>query len=241
MGFVVDIMGLSANVMTDKELYSLSGLYLGNDATNIMYMFSVDTLKKVSGNEELLAIMNEADVCLPAERTILNKQNRQMRIGMVKSYRNFFNMLKIAGLVRNVYLVGKNERIMESMTEVLLSYNPVLDICGRYSFSDEMSDESIVNDINSKAPNVLLLALDTPDVQKWIANNRHLINTKLCVCLCDISETIIKENVEPPRLIHILRLGKLYNSMIRRKYTESKKKERIFQAMLAEYNDKKEE
>ena len=56
MGFVVDIMGLSVNVMTDKELYSLSGLYLGNDATNIMYMFSVDTLKKVSGNEELLCL-----------------------------------------------------------------------------------------------------------------------------------------------------------------------------------------
>lgn len=241
MGFVVDIMGLSANVMTDKELFSLSGLYLGNDAINIIYMFSVDTLKKVSGNDELLLVMNEADVCLPAERIILNKQYRQSRIGMVKSYRSFLYMLKASDMIRSVYVVGKNEKIIERLSDIMLSYDEKLDICGTYSFSDEKSDESVINDINSKAPYVLLLALDTPDIQRWVNNNKHIINTKLCICLCDIADTIIKENVEPPKVIQMLGLGRLYNSMIRRKYTENKKKERIFQSMLAEYNGKKEE
>lgn len=241
MGFIVDIMGLSANVMTDKELFSLSGLYLGNDATNIIYMFSVDTLKNISGNIELLSIMNEADVCLPAEKMILNKQYRQSRIGMVKSYRSFLYMLKESDMVRSIYVVGKNEKITNGLADILVSQNEQIDICGTYSFSDDKSDESIVNDINSKAPYVLLLALDSPDIQRWMENNKHIINTKLCICLCDIAETIIKENEEPPKIIQALWLGNLYNRMIRRKYTENKKKERIFQSMLAEYNDKKEE
>lgn len=240
MGILVDITGLSVNVMTDRELLGLMRLYLGNDYMNIIYMFSVDTCQKIADNEQLSVIMNDADLRLPAEKIILEKKYRHTYRNISKSYMSFLYMLRCKGLVNNLYVIGKNTKLTEMLVNVFENQNEKINICGSYSVDLEESGESVVNDINSHAPDIIVVALDTPDVQEWVENNRQMLNVKLCVCLCDISETIIKENVEPPKWIQRTFLGDIYNYVIRRKYTESRKKERIFQELLTEYNDKKE-
>ena len=240
MGILVDITGLSVNVMTDKELLGLMKLYLGNDYMNIIYMFSVDTCKKIADNEELSMLMNDADLRLPAEKIILNKKYRHTYRGISKSYMSFLYMLRCRGLVNHLYVIGKNTKLTEMLVKVFENQNENINICGSHAIDLEESKESVVNDINSHAPDIIVVALDTPDVQEWVENNRQMLNARLCVCLCDISETVVKENVEPPKWIQTLLLGRLYNYIIRRKYTESRKKERIFQTLLTEYKDKKE-
>lgn len=240
MGILVDITGLSVNVMTDKELLGLMRLYLGNDYMNIIYMFSVDTCQKTAGNEQLSVIMNDADLRLPAEKIILEKKYRHTYRNISKSYMSFLYMLRCKGLVNSLYVIGKNTKMTEMLKNVFGNQNEKINICGSYSIDMEESEESVVNDINSHAPDIIVIALDTPDVQEWMEHNSQMLNVKLCVCLCDISETIVKENAPPPKWIQRTYLGGIYNYMIRRKYTENRKKERIFQELLTEYNVKKE-
>lgn len=240
MGILVDIMGLSVNIMTDKELLGLMKLYLGNDYMNIIYMFSVDTCSKIAGNEELTRIMDDADLRLPAEKIMLNKKYRHMHKGISNSYMSFLYMLRCKGLVKSMYVIGKTAKQTSKLVEVLSAQNEEINICGTYSLDSDENTETIVNEINSFAPEIIVLAIDTPDVQNWIKSNRQMLNSKLCVALCDIAEMIVIENAEPANWLKKIYFRSIVKMFLAKKYTENKKKERIFQTLLAEYNEKKE-
>lgn len=53
-------------------------------------------------------------------------------------------------------------------------------------------------------------------------------------------ESIVKENVKPAQWITKMGLEKVYYKFVVKKYNKSSKKERIFNALLAEYNNKRE-
>jgi len=240
MGILVDITGLSANIMTDKELLGLMKLYLGNDYMNIIYMFSVETCGKIVNNEQLTEIMNDADLRLPAEKLMLNRKYRHVHKGISNSYMSFLYMLRCKGLVNSMYVIGKNTKLTGKLVDIFKRQNEEINICGSYSADSDETHESIINEINSLAPDIIVLATDTPDAQNWLKDNAKMLNSKLCVALCDISEAIVVENAEPANLLQKIYYRSFISNLFTKKYTENKKKERIFQALLAEYNEKKE-
>lgn len=70
--------------------------------------------------------------------------------------------------------------------------------------------------------------------------HKSKLNAKLCVVFCDMLESIVKENVKPAQWITKMGLEKVYYKFVVKKYNKSSKKERIFNALLAEYNNKRE-
>lgn len=239
MGYIADVTGVSVNVLADKEMLALMRLYLGNDYMNTVYMVSVSTLKSVEGDDELKKVISEADLVIPAEKIILGRKHRHMARGVVKSYMCILYMLRYKGFINSIYVIGENEKQTEKLVDVFASQKKELVISGSYSVTDDMkTDEDVLNDINSKAPDVVILALKSPDIERWVEEHKQKINTKLCVCMCDIAEKVIKENLNPPKWVTTLKLGGVYSAIIRRKYTDNKKTERIFNNLLADYNSK---
>ena len=239
MSGVIDVAGLSVNVLTEKEMTSFMKILLSNDYMNIVYMISVDTCAYVYDKPDQIDLLNGADLLLPAEKIILSKRYRHTVRGVVRSYKNFFYVLRNKKFVKSIFVIGQTEKETEQLVEILHGLNEKLNICGTYSVDQEQDHETVINEINEKVPDIIITALDIAGTQEWLSANRYKFNAKLCVALCDVSETIIKENISPPKWIVSLYLEKLYYKIIRKKYTENKKKERTFRALLADYKETK--
>jgi len=239
MSGVIDVAGLSVNVLTEKEMTSFMRIFLSNDYMNIVYMISVDTCTYVYDKPDQIELLNGSDLLLPAEKIILSKRYRHTIRGVVRSYKNFFYVLKNKKFVKSLFIIGKNEKETEQLVDILHGLNEKINVCGTYSVDQEQDHETVINEINEKVPDIIITVLDIEQTQEWLAANRYKFNAKLCVALCDVSENIIKENISPPKWIVSLYLEKIYYRIIRKKYTENKKKERIFQALLADYKDKR--
>lgn len=239
MGSLADIMGVPINVLSDRELLGLMRLYMGNDYMNRIFMLSVDTFSFLSENPEQKSVMDDADLIIPAEKIVLGKRQRHFAKNIVKGYMSFMYLLRIKGLVESMYIIGDGEKQTEQLVEVCKKQNDSLIISGSCNINDETkSEEEVINEINSVMPDIIILAVEDGKLFNWVMENGQKLAAKLCVCMCDIAERVIKENSSPPGIISALGFEKLYYSMIQKKYKGNTKKERIFNALIADYNNK---
>ncbi|MBE5928931.1 MAG: WecB/TagA/CpsF family glycosyltransferase [Lachnospiraceae bacterium] len=237
MGEISNVVGIPFNVLNEKELTGLMHSYVSNDVMNIVYMVSVATLKSVVMMPTVRDAICKADVILPAERAILSRSGKKKERDMV-TYESLLYILRHHNIIKSVYILGAEQKNTQLFEQILLqSRKSDITIYGVRSLDEQYSDDSIINEINSTVPDALILAMDSPKLENWIASHRPKINAKMCIALGDILDVIVKENAEPSAFIKNIGLEKLYY-FIRKKYAESKKNERILNSILAEYNKK---
>ena len=237
MGGIVNIMGLSVNTPGEKELRGLIQSYMTNDAINVIYMVSLGTLKSiVCDSDYILDVPNEADLVLAAEEIVLSKEHRRKIRGAVNNYRVLMKMIGEMCKNKKVYVIGENQKSTENFIQIFIKHSTDVDMCGMYSMDAGYNDESVINDINGKVPDVLLLAFKSPMLESWIAEHKLKLNVRLMVGIGDISEDLIRENAEPAKWITKLGIRNLYFNIINKKYMDNKRKERILDSLLAEYN-----
>ena len=240
MNGIADVMGLPVNVITEREFVGLVNAYLRNDVMNVVYMISVDTLSYMSDMPEISETLKDSNLILPAEKLILSKSRVKKPRGGVMGYRAFLHLLKDRTLINTIYVIGSEQNYTEQLAEVLHDSNPKIDICGVQALDSGNNAEVVINDINSAVPDVIVLAMDSPVLVNWMKEHQSKLNAKLCVVFCDMLESIVKENVKPAQWITKMGLEKVYYKFVVKKYNKSSKKERIFNALLAEYNNKRE-
>ncbi len=239
MGEIVNVVGIPFNVINDKELTGLMHSYVSNDVMNIVYMISVGTLKSAVVMPAVKDAICESDVVLPAERIILSKSGKKKIRDMVSGYESLLYILRHHNIVKSVYIIGSEQKNTLLFEQVLKQDRKSdITICGVHYMDEQYSDESIINEINSTVPDALILAMDSPELENWLISHKAKINAKMCIALGDVLEMIVKENARPSAFVTRLGLEKIYNYFVRKKYTESKKNERILNSILAEYNKK---
>lgn len=240
MGGIVNVMGLPVNIMTENEFTSLMKTYVNNDYMNIVYMVSVNTYQALAGERDLIVSMQAADLILPAERILMSSFHGRKIRGIVNSYRYLLYLLRKPDLIKKMCIIGNDNKSSLELADFFGSQNPELDVCGVYSIEAGYNDETVINDINSKEPDILIITVDSPQLERWILEHKSKIFVKVCVGLGNMSDTIIKENRPPADWILRLGLDKLYYDIKNKKYSENSKKARIMQSLIADYNSRNE-
>jgi N-acetylglucosaminyldiphosphoundecaprenol N-acetyl-beta-D-mannosaminyltransferase len=83
-----------------------------------------------------------------------------------------------------VYLLGAEAHVVEQCRERLLSKYLRLKIVGfHHGHLVREEDQIIVNDINEKKPNILLVALGSPLQEEWIAHHARILNVGVCLAV----------------------------------------------------------
>jgi len=78
---------------------------------------------------------------------------------------------------RSFYLYGSKPGVADAAAENLRAKG-VNVVGARHGYFDD--DSEVINDINEKKPNILLVCLGAPKQEKWIAANKHRLNVNLC-------------------------------------------------------------
>lgn len=97
-------------------------------------------------------------------------------------------------------LVMDTERQSEAMLQIFRETFPYLAL-HTISMEYMASDEALVNEINSVAPEILVLGLPTDTMKRYMENNRHRTNSRLCICLGD---TLLNEMIKKKKMFHTM-------------------------------------
>ncbi len=241
MGTKIKIMDMEMDLLTEETFQEEVRGYLTNDFLNVIHFISLDYIDVYEENEVVRNALAQADLVLPGEKAVLTSYHVDVlaRGGMVVDYRaalKFCDEKMLGG--KTCYLILKNKKQAKEICRYLQKICPYMEITGVYTPGGDMSEEALVNDINTKIPDVIFMALDYTEGEEWLCRNQGKINAKLCVVLNSMMEMMLGENIRIPQVIQALHLGMVYRFLFRIPYRASRRR-RIFHKKMDNYNNKK--
>lgn len=241
MGTRIKIMDLKLDLLTEETFQKEIENYLSNDYLNVIHLISLDYIDTYDENELVQETLGEADLVLPGEKAILSSYHVDILEtgGMVVDYRTAGKLLdQIAMEGKKCYLVLRNKKEAKIIYRYIATHCPYIEVVGVYTADGNITEEALINDINTKLPDLVIMSMESTQGEEWIHNNKLKINAKLCVVMSSVMNMVIRENIHIPKILKMLRLGKLYTCIARIPYSNTWRR-RIFQKKMDNYNNKK--
>lgn len=241
MGTRLKIMDIEVDLLTQETCLEELQSYLGNDYLNVVHMISLDYIDAYDKNEFVQMALEQADLVLPGEKAILTAHHVDVLEtgGMVVDYHGIQDMLPSLPLEdKTFYLVLRNAKEAKVLYQYLTRHFSKEQVLGVYAADGEVTEEALINDINTKLPDVILLSMASTEQEEWLEHNKSKINAKLCLVAGSVMPLIMKENIHVPLLIRKVHLAGAYRWIARIPYSHSLRK-RIFNRKMDDYNTKK--
>ncbi|HLX11868.1 MAG TPA: WecB/TagA/CpsF family glycosyltransferase [Bacteroidota bacterium] len=152
-----------------------------------VFFLNVHSIHLARLRERFKMCLNQADLVLP-DGSGLNLAARLFGTPIAENLNGTDftpKLLKEAERERwSVYLFGASKSNLLECNRRLHQRFPKLQITG---FSDGRADAQntaqIIDDINAKQPDILLVALGSPLQEEWIANNAQRLKVKVCLAV----------------------------------------------------------
>lgn len=161
------------SVDTDQVLNEISS-FVKKGSPRLIVTLGTEMLIYAQKDSSFKEMINRADLVTPDG------------VGIIWAHRKFGNILKekVAGidLIESIcrdslkcgwklYFLGAKEEVVRKAVEELIQRYPGLAVCG-YHHGFFQKDEEIIKDINSKAVDILFLALGSPKQERWFYKNK---------------------------------------------------------------------
>lgn len=241
MNKTVCVMDVDLSLLDKKGLEGRVREYLSNDSLNVILLATEKLLLWAAERPEFRDSLLRADLILPGEEALLSQPGEQVLSpgsDMVVNYKCLETLLIVLKEEKKtIYVVTDQKEHIYSIERFLRKYQSKMVLCGS-AIKSETTDESMINEINSIAPDVLLADFSVPEQEEWLMTYSTQLNARLCIGLGGIMNRMIAEYKEEPRLVSKLRLSGIYNTLIRKNHYKKAKKERSFRQKLQEYGDK---
>ncbi len=207
----IDLLGLKLQDCSVREAMRLLNEYMNGSVCNRMDFVTHELLLSASENSELASYIQNADMTVFTSPDILAAANMlgRAREREIESKLFLKGMLrKFSKEKRKLYLITPSSEITNTLRNELCAINEELTFCGVSVTGNPDGDmDSIVNDINSVIPDVVIIRLAAGQGERFMALNAMKINSKLLVSLGD---TDLKSLDRPQKGLRDLIIRRLF-------------------------------
>jgi len=204
----VEILGVKIdNITMEQAVSKVDSFFDGK--THTVFTPNPEIIMLAQKDEELRKALNNADILLPdgigvvIGAKLIGKPLPERVAGFDFSC----NLLKTD---RTFYLFGAKPGVAEIAAEKLKAQGTK--IVGTHDgyFND---DTEIINDINNKKPDILLVCLGAPKQEKWIYKNKDKLNVALCLGVGGTLDVIAGTAKRAPMIYQKLYIEWLYRAV----------------------------
>lgn len=171
MGTKVKVMDIEVDLLTQETCLEELQNYLENDYLNIVHMISLDYIDAYDKNDLVQTTLKEADLVLPGEKAILSAHHVDVLQtgGMIVDYHGVLDLLESPHLYgKSIYLVLRNAKEAKVFYQVWKDHFPQEQIAGIYVADGKVTEEALINDINTKLPDVVFLSMASTEQEEWL-------------------------------------------------------------------------
>ncbi|WP_455716597.1 WecB/TagA/CpsF family glycosyltransferase [Anaerosporobacter sp.] len=236
----INVMGVDLDVISVLAFSQKLKEFLLNDRLDIVFLITAKTLEYANKAEEFKNSLACADYVLPSQEMLLALV--YPHIYENANYVSDFHKLQLS--LRNMDCSKKTVFIVSNMVnqvESFLNYKRKAEerfiIENSYMGDITENEDLVINEINATAPDILVLALESPEQELWIDRNHTKLNAKLCLVLADIKDGMLKEYNEIPTVIKKLGLQGIYHHVKAWRPLKQSNERRIFKKKLESYNN----
>lgn len=183
----IQVLGMEIDNHTLREMMFLLDEYTNSDGLNVVGVLTTEILMAASEQENVEQMLKDMNMHVIADVAILEVQ-KELYEQQVKDIQRceleelFLNML--IRKKKTVYWISEAEHDLEVLQEYMQEHYPKLNIAGCYTKRiTEEEIESLINDINRVAPDVIFMQITSPAQQAYLLQYRNQLNAKLCICL----------------------------------------------------------
>ncbi len=241
MGTRIRIMDMEVDLITQETFRETIMEYLSNDCLRVVHMVSLDYIDTFDKNELVRQVLDEADMVLPGEKTILSAHHVDVLEtgGMVVDYHSLLDLVEpLAGNNVTFYLVLRNEKEARALYGFMNRHFSRECVVGVYVADSDVAEESLINDINTKLPDIIFLSMDSTEQEEWLTNHKGKLNARLCLAAGSVLPLILRDHVHAPAWLEKLHLAPVYRRLVKMPNSYSVRR-RIFNQKLDHYNTKK--
>lgn len=181
LGVRVDSLSLRAAVSKVKGFIDSAE---NRTVTKKVFFTNVHSIHLANRDPELYRCILNADLVLP-DGSGLNIAGKVLK-KPVKENLNGTDFTPVIcrmaeSLGYSVYLLGAKPEVIEKCRSNLKNEFPSLRVAGaHHGYFDQEEENNLIDDINRKRPDILLVAMGSPLQEKWITKNAHRLNTGVC-------------------------------------------------------------
>ncbi len=180
-----DVLGIELNYDYVRDIYPVVEEYLQDVVMNTIYIVSLTALMETEQNQEFKDLIAQMDLTLIGEPEILKAAGLSDRLleNEIKG-QIFLKQLFLRALQENksFFLLARTEEEIKEMQQTLENKYGEIMITNTYAKEKCIGDtDLIVNEINITSPDILLVKLPTPEMEKFMIEGKEKISTKLCI------------------------------------------------------------
>lgn len=218
MEIKINVRNTDIDVLSSGRLKEKLGEYLNNENINIIFMATDFMLEYAEENQAYQEALKKADLILPHSPELIKEF--LMRVGgrerMALPHQWLEALLQYMDKNKNsLYLVGDNEKRMKEFITPLQQQYPQISIAGAYCINPELGPESVINEINGTDADLMLVMMESPVQEFWVADNYLKIHAKLGICIGDMADKLPMGRQKIPMLLKKLHLDRAYHFLKR--------------------------
>ncbi len=185
----LNVLGVEIDNYLTEDCNPFINEYLDNDSMNTIGIIQIPALLRAVDEEDFREYIEQMDLTIIGDKSILDAAGvedenklRQAESGefIVQFFRNVIKRKK------TIFILGEKEQNIDKYMKAITKRHVGLNIAGKYAISGYDQDcDSIVNEINSVAPDVILSILSSPFQEKFVSENKSKISAKVWIGLGD--------------------------------------------------------
>lgn len=209
----VQLLGIAVDIASTNVAGEASIRYLEEEGSKAVYFVNSETLLLLQNKEHDTDTLENCEMILPGTTSVnvsINEALGQKRDPFfLESYFDaLFEYAIESG--KEIQLIAGSKEQFESVQENIHEKWPYLTLSGSYLTEQDNSYEHIVNEINSIAPDILILALSEKEQLGLLEEYRNQINAGLMLFTGNILYHQAVSEAKVPESIEKLKIGNLY-------------------------------
>lgn len=209
----IQLLNVAVDIAATQTASEATVGYLQEESSKVVYFLNSETLLLLEQNPAWKECVEASELVLPGTASVNNSINQVLGHRrdsfFLESYIDaIWDYVVENGL--EVLIVAASEERFISMQEHIHEKRPYLTLSGFFATEQTGSLDYVVNEINSVAPDVLLVAMDEREQLELITHYRNQMNAGLILFSGNILYNKAVSDAEVPEKIQKLKMDGLY-------------------------------
>lgn len=210
--------GIPFRIYNKEQIFQVSCDWLEEPALYTVFFVAAKQCVPLSEAKALLD-KREQIIWIPGDEAVCSlfskKERHEMLELSVEGY--IMNICEYAAdMGLDICFLMEDKAELEFVTEGIRKNYPYLAIHG-LTLDSMNSAEMMINEINSIAPEILIMGVHTSEIRRYLEYDRNKTNARLCIC---VGHLLITEMSKKHKMLHTITMSRVlkkqlhkYNSM----------------------------
>lgn len=209
----IQLLDIVMDIASTKAASEATIQYLKEESSKVIYFVNSETLLLLQENNDWQNIVQECELILPGNASVNGSVDEVL--GHKRDpffFEGYFDSILDYAISAGyeILLVAEDEEKFTFVQENIHEKRPYLTLSGMFLTEQEESPDHIVNEINSVAPDILVVALEEKRQLGLLQDYRNQMNAGLILFTGSILYNKAVTESEVPEPIQKLRIESLY-------------------------------